>query len=324
MTKESNTTASDKPDESPAVTRQSAGPEHDTYPEGGTQAWLCVLGGWCAMFAVYGLTNCLGLFLTYYVQGPLVAYDNSTVSWIITVQLYLQSASAIFWGRLYDVYGPRWILYGGSVCYILGLMMTSLSTKYYQLFLAQSIVVSISSGAVFNVSLTCATTWFKKRRAAAMGILVSGSSVGGVVLPIVFNSLRPLLGFPWTLRVIAFLLLSMCCISCLTIKSRLIPQPRQLVFNDYIRPISEPAFFFTVLSGFFFLLGMFIPFNYIVLQAEDSGMRPGTSAYLLSIINGSRYVSYGSKSYCGYLTFAVHWAVLCQALLQTVLGPLTP
>ncbi|EPE04123.1 monocarboxylate transporter [Ophiostoma piceae UAMH 11346] len=150
------------------------------------------------MFAVYGLANCLGLFLTYYVQGPLKTQNASTVSWIITVELYLQSASAIFWGRLYDVYGPRWILYGGSICYIFGLMMTSLSTQYYQIFLAQSILVSVSSGAVFNAALTSAATWFSKRRAAAMGILVSGSSVGGVILTILFHNLKPKVGFAWT------------------------------------------------------------------------------------------------------------------------------
>ena len=286
-TKEDSEQGLDEPPESPVITGSIAASDYDTYPEGGLHAWLCVAGGWCAMFAVYGLTNCLGLFLAYYVQGPLKAHDTSTVSWIITVQLYLQSASAIFWGRLYDVYGPRWILYGGSICYIFGLMMTSLSTEYYQIFLAQSIVVSVSSGAVFNMSLACAATWFNKRRAAAMGILVSGSSVGGVILPILFHKLKPEVGFPWTVRIIAFILLALCCVSCLTVRSRLPPQPRSLALNDYVRPLAEPAFLFTVLSGFFFLLGMFVPFNYIVLQAEAAGISPTLAAYLLSIINGS-------------------------------------
>lgn len=67
------------------------------FPEGGLDAWLCVLGGWCAMFAAFGLANCLGVFLTYYVEGPLASYGSSTVSWIITVQLYFQSGSAVFW-----------------------------------------------------------------------------------------------------------------------------------------------------------------------------------------------------------------------------------
>lgn len=258
------------------------------FPDGGLAAWLCVLGGWCAMFAAFGLVNCLGVFLTYYVEGPLSSYGSSTVSWIITVQLYFQSGSAIVWGRLYDIYGPKWLLYGGSLMYIFGLMMTSLATQYYQIFLAQSLVSAMGSGAIFNVSLACATTWFQRRRAAAMGILVSGSSLGGVILPIIFNQLIPRLGFPWTLRIVAFILLALCSVACLTVTSRLPPRPKTLKAWDYVRPLSEPAFLFMVLSGFFFLLGMFIPFNYITLQAEAAGMSPYLVPYILSIINGVR------------------------------------
>ncbi|KAI4862718.1 major facilitator superfamily transporter [Hypoxylon rubiginosum] len=256
------------------------------FPDGGLDAWLCVFGGWCAMFAAFGLVNCLGVFLTYYVEGPLSPYGSSAVSWIVTVQLYFQSGSAIVWGRLYDVYGPKWLLYGGSLMYIFGLMMTSLATQYYQIFLAQSLVSAMGSGAIFNVSLTCATTWFHKKRAAAMGILVSGSSLGGVILPIIFNQLIPRLGFPWTLRIVALILLALCSAACLTIKSRLPPRPKALKARDYVRPLTEPAFLFTVLSGFFFLLGMFIPFNYVTLQAEAAGVSPNLVPYLLSIING--------------------------------------
>ncbi|KAI1772023.1 major facilitator superfamily domain-containing protein [Hypoxylon cercidicola] len=268
----------------PEVGHQSALPAD--FPDGGLDAWLCVLGGWCAMFAAFGLVNCLGVFLTYYVEGPLSSYGSSTVSWIITVQLYFQSGSAILWGRLYDVYGPKWLMYGGSLMYIFGLAMTSLATQYYQIFLAQSLVCAVGSGAIFNMSLTCATTWFHKKRAAAMGILVSGSSLGGVILPIIFNQLIPRLGFPWTLRVVALIFLVLCSIACLTVKSRLPPRPKTLQAKDYVRPLTEPAFFFTVLSGFFFLLGMFIPFNYVTLQAERAGVSPNLVPYLLSIING--------------------------------------
>lgn len=256
------------------------------FPEGGLDAWSCVLGGWCAMFAAFGLANCLGVFLTYYVEGPLASYGSSTVSWIITVQLYFQSGSAVFWGRLYDIYGPRWLMYGGSILYIFGLLMTSLGTKYYQIFLAQSLVAALGSGAIFNVSMTCATTWFHKRRAAAMGILVSGSSLGGVVLPITFDHLIPRLGFPWALRIVALILLALCCVSCLTVKSRLPPRPKALKVGDYARPLTEPAFLYTVLTGFFFLMGMFIPTNYVTLQAEAEGVSPRIVPYLLPIING--------------------------------------
>lgn len=223
------------------------------FPEGGFKAWLCVFGGWCAMFGTYGFVITLGAVLAYYTKGPFVSYSPSTVSWLITVQIFLQSGSSIFWGRLYDLYGPQWLMLGGTVLYIFGLMMTSLATENYQVLLAQSILSSLGSGAVFNVSLSSATTWFLKRRAGALGILVSGSSLGGVLFPILFNYLLPQVGFPWTLRIMTFIIATLCGIACFTVKSRFKPQPRPLRVKDYLLPLTEPAFLSATIAGFLFL-----------------------------------------------------------------------
>ncbi|KEY64535.1 hypothetical protein S7711_03601 [Stachybotrys chartarum IBT 7711] len=257
------------------------------FPEGGFKAWLCVFGGWCAMFGTYGFVNTLGAVLAYYTKGPFASYSPSTVSWLITVQIFLQSGSSIFWGRLYDLYGPRWLMLGGTVLYIFGLMMTSLATEYYQVLLAQSILSSLGSGAIFNVSLSSATTWFLKRRAAALGILVSGSSLGGVLFPILFNHLLPWVGFPWTLRIMTFIIATLCGVACFTVKSRFKPRPRSLRAKDYLLPLTEPAFLYTTIAGFLFLWGMFLPMNYITLQAQEVGVSPQLAQYLLAILNGA-------------------------------------
>jgi MCP family monocarboxylic acid transporter-like MFS transporter 10 len=41
----------------------------------------------------------------------------------------------------------------------------------------------------------------RARRGLAFGILASGSSVGGTVLPIAVRKLIPILGFKWAMRV---------------------------------------------------------------------------------------------------------------------------
>ena len=40
-------------------------------------------------------------------------------------------------GKIYDNYGPRWLLIVGTFLEVFGLMMTSLATEYYQFVLAQ-------------------------------------------------------------------------------------------------------------------------------------------------------------------------------------------
>jgi predicted MFS family arabinose efflux permease len=186
------------------------------------------------------------------------------------------------------MYGPKWLLIVGTTIYVFGLMMTSLSHEYYQFFLSQSVVAAIASSACFNACMASVVSWFYRRRALAFGIMVSGSSLGGVVLPIMLDHMIVEVGFPWAMRAVAFLFLLMLGIACLTVRSRLPPRPRPLVVAEYLAGLKEPKFVLTCLASFFFFWGMFLPFNYIILQAQDAGMSPSLVPYLLPIINAVR------------------------------------
>ncbi|CAI4213983.1 unnamed protein product [Parascedosporium putredinis] len=255
------------------------------FPDGGIEAWTVVFGAWLALFCTFGLITCVGLFLEYYVEGPLASYGPSTVSWIVSAQIFVQGGGTAIWGRIFDSYGPRWLLWVGTPVYCLGIMMTSLSTKYYQIFLSQAVLSALGSGAVFNAGLSSTATWFLKKRGAAFGILNSGSSVGGVVLPIMIDRLFKSIGFAWTLRVLGFLLLALCAIACITVKSRLPANPRPLVLADYTKPFTEMPMLMTMLGGFLFFWGMYLPMNYIIIQAKATGISTSITPYLLPIIN---------------------------------------
>lgn len=69
---------------------------------------------------------------------------------------------------------------------VFGYMMTSLATEYYQVMLAQGICVGIGTGCLFVPSGAIMPQYFKKRKALANGIAATGSSIGGVIYPIMF------------------------------------------------------------------------------------------------------------------------------------------
>ncbi|KAJ9133406.1 Major facilitator superfamily transporter [Pleurostoma richardsiae] len=255
------------------------------FPDGGMQAWLVVFGGWCGLFCTFGLINCIGVFQEYYVAGPLSDYSNSAISWIPSMEVWGMTFFGLIFGRLFDTYGPRWLLIIGTIFYVFGLMMVSLSKEYYQFFLSQGVVAAIGSSAVFNACMSSVVSWFFRRRAAAFGIMVSGSSLGGVVLPIMMTHMIREVGFPWAIRTVAFLFLFLLSIACLTVRSRLPPRPRPLVVKEYLAGFKEPVFTLTIVASFLFFWGMFLPFNYIILEAQTVGVRAGLVEYLLPIIN---------------------------------------
>lgn len=120
----------------------------------------------------------------FYQNNQLSCYSPSTVAWISSLEVALMFAGGPFVGRAYDRYGPRWLLLLGSFMHVFGLMMASLSTKYYQLLLSQSVCSAIGASLIFYPSLSATMTWFMRRRALAVGIVSSGSGVGGVIFPV--------------------------------------------------------------------------------------------------------------------------------------------
>lgn len=109
----------------------------------------------------------------------------------------------------------------------------------------------------------------------------SGSSLGGVVLPIMMSRL---------FKTIGFVFLALCAVSCATVKTRLNPTPKPVSAADYARHLKDPRLVFTILGGFLFFWGIFLPLSYIIIQAQDNGIPLSLAPYLLPIINACRFV----------------------------------
>ncbi|KAH6677442.1 riboflavin transporter MCH5 [Halenospora varia] len=257
----------------PKSTPPPGGVNPADFPDGGLEAWLVVLGG--------------GIFQDYYQTHLLQQYSSSTVSWIPSMEVFCMFIGGPVFGKVFDNYGPRYLLLFGSFFHVFGLMMASLSTQYYQFLLAQGVVSSLGASAIFYSAMNSVGTWFFKNRAAAFGIIASGSSLGGVVIPIMVSRLIPKIGFPWTMRAAAFMILGMLIIANLTVKSRLTPKPKRVDVMEFIRPLREPAFALICAASFMFFFGTFLPFNYVIIQAQKDGMSASLSLYLISILNAA-------------------------------------
>lgn len=94
-------------------------------------------------------------------------------------------------------------------------------------------------------------------------------------------------GFGWAMRTCAFVNLFLLTISNVTVRSFLPPSPKKITGAQLAKPFREIDYLL-VTGGFFFLTyGVFVPLNYLPVQAASTGMSPQLVQYLLPILNAS-------------------------------------
>lgn len=135
-------------------------------------------------------------------------------------------------------------------------------------------------------AMAALSQFFNKKRAAALGIAIAGSSLGGVIFPIALSKMLngTSLGFGWSVRIIGFVTIPLLGFACVAITSRL--PPRTTTFFVW-QAFKETRFILLTIALFFMLLGTFVPLFYIPTYAVSRGMDPTLASYLLAIINAA-------------------------------------
>lgn len=95
-------------------------------------------------------------------------------------------------------------------------------------------------------------------------------------------------GFPWAMRTCAFIFLFLLFIAILTVEIRTPTSPKPWELKAFFRPLSEGPFLLNALGLFCFSWGMFVPFNFLVLEARNQGMSNDLANYQIAILNGVR------------------------------------
>ncbi|KAK5989518.1 MFS transporter asaE [Cladobotryum mycophilum] len=268
-------------------------------PDGGTRAWLVVLGAWCTSFCSFGWINSVGVFQEYYEATLLKQFSTSTISWIPSLQIFFMMAMGPVVGILYDKFGPRHLLFVGTILHVFGLMMTSISHNYYQILLSQGVCSAIGVSAIFQPALNSIPGWFTTKRGAAFGILATGSSLGGVIFPIMVSRLIKEVGFAWSIRISAFLILALLVVANLTVKSFHPPVSRTIGLKQFFGPFREVQFMALTLGLLLFTFGLYVPINYIPIEAAAAGMDPNLVQYLIPILNAASLFGRAGSGFAG-------------------------
>lgn len=115
----------EKPLRDPIVADSKSANTEVTYPEGGLDAWLVVLGAWCGLTASLGIYNTSGVFDAVISNVLLPEESPSTIGWIFSVYAFVNWACGVQVGPTFDAIGPRALIIAGTVCTLVGIFALS-------------------------------------------------------------------------------------------------------------------------------------------------------------------------------------------------------
>ncbi|KAI9677248.1 MAG: hypothetical protein M1822_008197 [Bathelium mastoideum] len=304
-------------DEAPHDTRSISGSQLPSPPDGGIHAWLKVFGGFLIYVNIWGFTLSYGVFQSYYASSLLSSFSPSAISWIGTVQAWLLIVVGILSGPFFDLGFFRPMLYVGNFLVVFGAMMLSLCNNYWQVFLAQGLCMGTGAGLLYVPSLALVGIWFERKRALAMGMVVSGNAVGGVIYISMFDRLVPTVGFPWTIRAMGFVALTSALLSfpALLSGSSIVAHPRKARRLFDRGAFKDRLFLIFTASLFTNFLAYGVPYFYIPTYAQENlGTSGNTASYMLVIsVAASFFGRLGSGVLAHYVGSILTWG-LCLAL----------
>ncbi|WWC69344.1 uncharacterized protein I206_103282 [Kwoniella pini CBS 10737] len=171
-------------------------------PEGGKDAWLCVASAFFVLFCVFGFVTVFGQLKVYYLAHQLKEYSQSDVAWIASLQVFLTFGGSIVAGRFFDSHGARGLVMLGTSLSVAAVIAIAFCKLYWQFLLAHALF-GISASMLYSPSTAIAGHWFMKRRSTAVGIVVCGSGLSGVIYPIGLKRLFDELDFRNAMLIIA-------------------------------------------------------------------------------------------------------------------------
>ncbi|KAJ7182326.1 major facilitator superfamily domain-containing protein [Mycena crocata] len=266
----------------------------DDFPEGGLRAWATVAGAFLVQFCGFGYTTSFGVYQDFYTRDYLTQSSSSAISWIGSVNAFLVISGGLVAGHFYDRGHFYALLYGGSFLLCFSLFMLSLCKpeQLYQIFLAQGLGAGIGAGTVYVPSVAVVSHYFQRRRALAMSIVASGSSLGAVIHPIMLNNtFRSKLGFANAVRASAGLISGLLLIACVLMHPRLPTPQTHPPFWKTVRKFSrDRAYVLATLGMATFTVGFYFPLFYLQLDAITHGINETLSFYSLVIMNASSFI----------------------------------
>ncbi|KAF2229643.1 MFS general substrate transporter, partial [Viridothelium virens] len=229
----------------------------------------------------------------YWAQNQLAHYTDSQIGWIPSVFVFLSLLLGVQFGPLFDRYGPRWINLIASAGYVVCLVLLAECTEYWQFMLTLGVWGGVCCAALSTTGLAVLSHWFRMRRGLANGIAMAGSSCGGVAFPLILRPALDQLGWKWSMRLIALVVLVLTAVANLLIRGRLPVGKRSGAIDP--RCLRDSRLAWAAVGTFCLEFTLFGSLGLIPTYAIGQGFSNQTAFIIIAVLNaGSAVGRYAS------------------------------
>jgi MFS family permease len=162
------------------------------------------------MFVTCGITFSFGVYQELYESmstsdeaNPFSGASPAQIGLIGTLAVSLMSLGAPLASAWCKSYSPRTVTLVGGLIFALANVLASFGQKLWHFTLTQGILLGLGTCLTYIPAVTVSPGWFNRHRGLAVGIVSSGTGVGGVVWAPTLRALNAAVGFRDCLRLTA-------------------------------------------------------------------------------------------------------------------------
>ncbi|KAF9878117.1 major facilitator superfamily transporter [Colletotrichum karsti] len=262
----------------------SEGQVVDEPPDGG-YGWVCTSAAAVINGHSWGFNSAYAVFLAYYLDHD--TFPNASplkYAFVGSLSLAFLLLTSPIATLSVTKYGIRPTMLCGVVFETASLLLASLASEIWHLFLTQGVLFGIGLGLLFIPTAAVVPQWFTTKRSLASGISLSGAGLGGAVYSLAASAMIRNLGLQWAFRILGVLAFCVNTSCTILIRDRKkATTSKQSVFEISLFKRKE----YLLLIGFsaFTMLGYFILIFSLANFAMEIGLRPSEAAIISALFN---------------------------------------
>ncbi|KAI4853339.1 MFS general substrate transporter [Aureobasidium sp. EXF-8845] len=264
-------------------------PAGDALPptDGGKEAWLLLTGCFVINVLIWGFSFSFGVLQEYYSSHePFVSRPSGipAIGTTATGLMYLLMPAYFLVLQRWPIL-KAWSIWISVPLVAAALIGASFAQNVSHLIGFQGVLFAIGGNLMFTPTVTYLDEWFVKRKGLAIGIMWAGDGTGGVIMPLIMQTLLSRYGFRTALRCLACAMV-LCMAPLLKfLKPRLPISPASAPRPVNVRFLKDTSFWVLQAFNIIQATGFFLPSNYLPTYAKSLGVSTQLGSLTLVCIN---------------------------------------